>query len=155
MSQRERERQQRLTTLNGLESRREQAAAKALAQCRGQYLEQQRRLAELKEYRQEYRGNCQRSAEQGVAISRLNGYRQFLRQLDDVISQQQDFVHRLKNDIDQYEKSWRQAKGRQQGMQRIVDDCQQRHRYQEAKREQRVLDDHAARLRGSSKGGLS
>ncbi len=146
MSQREREREQRLSTLNGLESRREQAAAVTLGQIRAQHQEQQRRLEELKAYRDEYRRNGQRHAEQGLSIGRLNAYRQFMAQLDDVIHQQQAFVVRIADEIQQHEQHWRQAKGRQQGMQRLVDDCRQRNRYQDDRREQRLLDDHAARL---------
>ena len=145
MKRGERRRSQRLDVLNRLQSHRERTKATTLGRLRRHYDDQGRRLQSLRAYREEYRRQTLDVAEQGMPMARLNRIHRFLKRLDEAIRQQEDLLHRLRDELEREERGWREVKARQQGMQRLLDESRARIRAEENRLEQRALDELGGR----------
>lgn len=141
-----RKRADRLKLIIELAERREQQAAAQLGQVRERQAAEQRRLQELRGYRDEYHGNRRPEARGGMSAAQLRNFKHFTGRLHNAVGQQQQVLEQFGRECERLEQRWRHARSRRVALEKL------RVRYQEAdarrqdRREQHLIDEHAARI---------
>jgi flagellar FliJ protein len=141
----------RLKPVQQLSESREQDAARALGSSNQAVQEQERRLAELEQYRDEYYKYVQEKGAAGVMASKLLELQRFLNNLNQAIEQQRQMVELARQEREQKKHSWQQAHGKSQAMNKVVDRYRQEEQFTRNKREQKEIDEHA-QSKGRGKG---
>ncbi len=134
---------ERLKPVQRINESREKDAAKALGHSVQSLQQQEQRLAELQQYREEYDRQIQELGANGVVASRLQQMQSFLHNLNLAIKQQQQIVEAARHEREQKRHSWQQAHGKTQVMDKVIERYQVDEQYQANKREQKENDEHA------------
>lgn len=129
---------------------REQAAARLLGEAQQRLQQQERRLGELVEYRDQYSQQFQHSSGQGMGVARLQDYRVFLARLNDAIQQQHIVVERCRQDCERQRGHWMATRTRTQALGKVVERYRREERHAAERREQHDLDERAQRCGGIS-----
>ena len=117
-------------------------------QSRQQLEEQQARLGELNAFRRTYATRT--SAHSTVSSAHWQDYQSFLNRLDTAVKAQQQIVQDCERNLATHRQRWMAKRQRVQSLERVVDKYQAEERLQEARQEQKTLDD----LGGSGKQGF-
>ncbi len=128
---------------------REQTALQAVAFSQQQLQQQQARLQQLMQYKQEYIE--QHSQPQTCSALQLQEFHRFLDQLEETIKGQQQIVLMAQQELDIKRKHWKLSRSRSQAMHKVVDRIQSHEREKADKQEQKLMDEVA--LRSSVKPG--
>ena len=128
---------------------REQDAGALLARARALVDERERRLDELRRYREEY------AARQSQAVGtldpvRLQNYHAFVARLGDAIRQQQGLVDEARADLDRRAAAWRETRAEAAAMGRAVENLFLNERREHERREQQEHDERALQKPGKS-----
>ncbi len=134
---------ERLKPVQRINESREKDAAKALGHSVQSLQQQEQRLAELQQYREEYDRQIQELGANGVVASRLQQMQSFLHNLNLAIKQQQQIVEVARREREQKRHSWQQAHDKTQVMDKVIERYQADEQYQANKREQKENDEHA------------
>jgi len=134
---------ERLKPVQRINESREKDAARALGRSVQIVQQHEQRLAELQQYRDEYDRQIQSMGENGVVASRLQQMQSFLHNLNQAISQQQLIVEQARREQEHKRRSWQQAHGKTQVMDKVVERYRRDEQYQANKRDQKENDEHA------------
>lgn len=137
-------RSERLQPVARLAGKQEQTAARALGEARQSQFNEEQRLLELQNYRQEYVADFQRRGRAGLNGVELQQFQQFLNQLDRAIEQQQQRIHGAVAQVEQRTGQWQQRATKAKAISNAVGNLQQTELRQNEKREQAVQDDRSA-----------
>lgn len=126
-------------------AKRKEAAAQALGESNRAVSEQEKRLADLIAYRDEYSRYCQQKGNEGITASRFQELQRFMANLEQAIKQQRQVVESSRQNRVQKQRGWQQAHNKNRAMDTVIDRYRDQERQQENKQEQKQLDEHAQR----------
>ena len=134
-----------LQTVLDLMQRRTDDATQRLASLIAAEQDAQAKLDLLYQYRLEYAQRFQDSAQSGLSPQQWKNFQDFLARLDDAIAQQREIVNQSKKRTAAGQSHWQEQRIRLQA----IDTLSLRHakaeQAREARREQKVVDEFAAR----------
>lgn len=142
-----------LQTLLDLSRQRMDEAARKLGELLAGEQEASTRLTLLQQYRAEYHGRFVAEARNGIGRDTLNNYQTFLQRLDEAILQAQTMVTQSKQRTAQGQQEWLDKRGRVQAYDTLSTRHQVREQRIENRKEQKLLDEHAARKHQTTKEG--
>ena len=140
-------RSERMQTVAGLAKDKENRAAVTLAELRRQHDEQERRLAELRQFQREYQERMDALGREGIGIQQLNQYRRFNDRLGEAVAQQQRIVEEMRGRLDRQSASWSDASAKRRALDETVTRLRADEAVHTARKEQREADDRAQRPR--------
>jgi len=124
---------------------REREAAQAVGKAQRLFEEESARLGELRHYRQEYQRHIEETGAAGVTAARLMELRRFLGRLGLAIEQQQGRIAAARQQLEQKRRLWREAQGRMQALESVMERYRHEEAREGARREQRETDEFAQR----------
>jgi flagellar FliJ protein len=107
------------------------------------------RMELLTQYRSEYYARFLNAARDGLSREQWSNYRSFLERLDHAIGQARELVTQSRQLTEAGQQEWLSKRGRVKAFDTLAQRHQAREQYQEARQEQKTLDEHASRLLGS------
>ncbi len=134
-----------METLQRLADKREQAAARAMADALRQLQEQRGRMEGLSGFRQEYAQRLIENGRQGMGVNRLRDHQRFLERLDEAQLQQVEAIRRAEEACTQQRQLWMLARRNSATYDRLAEQYRQAARHEAERREQRETDEHATR----------
>ncbi|MCY1295083.1 Flagellar FliJ protein [compost metagenome] len=140
-------RAKRLQPVIEMAEKAEREAARQLGQCQGQLAQAEAKLGELQRYMTDYQQQWLSQGSRGVSGQWLMNYQRFLTQLEGAIGQQVRSVAWHRDIVDKARAQWQQRYARLEGLRKLVQRYQDEARLAADKREQRLLDEFAQRLR--------
>jgi len=136
-----RKRSDRLKPVRKLADKGQQDASRELGRSQQALSEQEARLEQLQNYREEYRQMFEGEGRRAIDPRRLRDERAFLSRLDDVIRQQQQVVENNMAEYERQREGWMEARTRVNALDRVSERYRSREAREGDKREQRELDD--------------
>jgi len=127
---------------------RERAAARDLGEKRRFLDDQERRMAELREYRSYYLERLREVGGQGLGIQQLNEYRTFLARLDQAIAQQQQAIESCRRAFGESHAAWLERRKELKAIDKLLERRAREAERRFRRREQAECDDHASRNAG-------
>jgi flagellar FliJ protein len=124
----------RLKPVQQVAANRERNAARSMGQARANLAQEEAKLAQLREYHQEYLARFQSASAQGMSVNQLQEYRAFLAKLDEAITQQEKVVAASMANHSTQRDDWKQKHTRTQALGKVVE----RYRKEERKAADRV-----------------
>ena len=118
-----------------------------LGHCQGLLSQARVKLGELEQYRGDYQQQWISEGQRGVSGQWLMNYQRFLSQLETAIGQQRQSVAWHGNNLDKLRAVWQQRYARLEGLRKLVQRYQEEARLSADKREQKLLDELAQRIR--------
>lgn len=137
----------RLAPVIEMAERAEREAALQLGHCQGLLRQAQVKLGELEQYRGDYQQQWISEGQRGVSGQWLMNYQRFLSQLEIAIGQQRQSVAWHGNNLDKLRVVWQQRYARLEGLRKLVQRYREEARLSADKREQKLLDELAQRIR--------
>lgn len=137
----------RLAPVIVMAERAEREAAMQLGHCQGLLNQAQVKLGELEQYRGDYQQQWISEGQRGVSGQWLMNYQRFLSQLETAIGQQRQTVAWHGSNQDKVRVVWQQRYARLEGLRKLVQRYQEEARLSADKREQKLLDELAQRVR--------
>ena len=137
----------RLAPVIEMAERAEREAAMQLGHCQGLLSQARVKLGELEQYRGDYQQQWISEGQRGVSGQWLMNYQRFLSQLETAIGQQRQSVAWHGNNLDKLRVVWQQRHARLEGLRKLVQRYQEEARLSADKREQKLLDELAQRIR--------
>ncbi|MCG4453696.1 MULTISPECIES: flagellar export protein FliJ [unclassified Pseudomonas] len=137
----------RLAPVIVMAERAEREAAMQLGHCQGLLNQARVKLGELEQYRGDYQQQWISEGQRGVSGQWLMNYQRFLSQLETAIGQQRQTMAWHGNNLDKVRVVWQQRYARLEGLRKLVQRYQDEARLSADKREQKLLDELAQRLR--------
>lgn len=124
---------------------REDHAVKALVESQQRLAEQQQRLQQLTLFRGEYTMQFQQEGSGGISARRFQDYAAFLNNLDHGITQTQQQLMSLRQDIQRQQKVWVQMHAKTKALEELMDRDRKAWAQREGQREQRDSDERNLR----------
>ena len=137
----------RLAPVIEMAERAEREAVMQLGHCQGLLNQAQVKLGELEHYRSDYQQQWISEGQRGVSGQWLMNYQRFLSQLETAIGQQRQSVAWHSNNLDKLRVVWQQRYARLEGLRKLVQRYQEEARLSADRREQKLLDELAQRIR--------
>ncbi len=131
----------RLKTIVELAAFNEKKAAKTMVDSRIQKEDEEKKLAQLTTFQEQYSKRLHNNASQGLAASQLIEYREFLYKIGKAIKEQEQVVGGMNESLGGHMAVWRSARHRRQGMDKIMDTTRSYEIRLQDKREQAEIDD--------------
>lgn len=138
-------RSDRLKPMIKIAASHEKEAARLLGAQQRLLDQYETRLGELLSYRKEYREEFQQSGKEGIKASKMHDYQSFLQRLDVGIAQQRLIIEQTITGYEQQKKNWQSKRSRTQALDKTVERFKKQEDYEENRKEQKELDDHAQR----------
>lgn len=135
-----------LNTLIELAQNRMDDAAKRLGQALASNRTHEDKLQLLVEYREEYRARFRTAAQTGIGPDTWRNYSVFLGKLDEAIVEQESMVERGRSQIEQGRQSWVDERNRKKAFDTLALRQQRIVVQKENRAEQRLTDEHSAKL---------
>ena len=136
-----RKRSERLKPVRKLADKGQKDASRELGRSQQALSEQEARLRQLQDYREEYRKMFEGGGQRAIDPRRLRDERAFLARLDDVIRQQQKVVEENMAEYERQRGYWMEAKTRVNALDRVSERYRKREDLEGERREQRDMDD--------------
>lgn len=136
-------RSRRIQPLLELARHREQEAARILGSAQRALRDCQQRLDELLRFRAEYCAQLQRDGQQGLNGNRLRAYQNFIQQLDQAVTQQQQLIQQAEHHCRNHTRSWQQLHQRSEMLDKTLCNSRQREKQVERRREQGLQDEQS------------
>ncbi|WXL24508.1 flagellar export protein FliJ [Ectopseudomonas mendocina] len=137
----------RLAPVVEMAEKEERDAATLLGRCQGQLQQAERQLGDLQNYLGDYQQQWITEGQRGVSGQWLMNYQRFLSQLETAINQQRNSVEWHRSNMLKARDAWQQRYARLEGLRKLVKRYLDEARMAEDKREQKLLDELAQRLR--------
>lgn len=132
----------RLKPVQQVAANRERNAARTFGQARQHLAQEEAKLAQLKQYHQEYLDRFNQVASQGMSVTQLQEYRAFLAKLDEAIQQQQKVVAASLANHSSHKDNWKQKRTRTQALGKVVERYRREERKAADRVEQKENDEH-------------
>ena len=132
---------QRLEPVVKVAENREQQAARALGQAQAQMNQAEQRLAELKNYKEEYLRRFHTQGSRGMSAAQMEDYRRFLAKLDAAIAQQQRVVEQAARAVEVQRNHWFERRGKTRALDKVVERYQADEQRREDLKEQGEQDE--------------
>lgn len=107
------------------------------------------RLQLLEQYREEYNQRFRESQQGGLTPLAWRNFQEFMARIDLAISQQQNIVANSARNTQQGQAAWQEQNQRLKAIDTLADRHQNAERWREGKKEQKQMDEFAARRRDS------
>lgn len=121
-----------------------------LAMAQQRVVQEETKLAQLKEYQQDYRRQLQESGKTGMTVDRLRLFDGFHQQLDRAIAHQQEMIVLLQGEQARAHERWRQLDIRHKSLQKMLERFKKEAATIQARNEQRNHDEYARRRNGDT-----
>ncbi len=121
-------------------------AARRLGELIGAEKEDDRKLALLLQYRDEYQARFMDAAREGIGPDEWRNFSAFIARLDDAIEQQQRIVAEARDRTVAGQQAWIAERNRLKAFDALSQRHQKQQARKEAKQDQRLTDEHAAKL---------
>lgn len=138
-------RSKRMRPILDIAETREKEAATVLGVAQQALEQQQQRLQDLEQYRQEYNAYVQQVGAQGVTASRLQDLYRFVNSLDSAVGQQTRMVEVARQHVAAKLRAWQDARGKHKALGKVIERLQDDEEKAVAKREQKETDEFAQR----------
>jgi flagellar FliJ protein len=135
-----------LDTLIDLAQQNTDEAARRLGILHRERVNAQKQLTLLQDYRQDYLERLQSAMQNGISAGDCHNYQRFIATLDDAISRQGVVVSRADEELALGRIAWQQENRKLNSFGALAQREARVRQAQEARREQRVNDEYAARL---------
>jgi flagellar FliJ protein len=139
-----------LKTLLDLSQLRLDEAARRLGELIAGEQEASKRLSLLIDYREEYQGRFLAAAKDGLAQDRWRNYQAFLVKLESAIDQAEKVVAQTRAKTEAGQREWVDKRGDVKTYDTLSERHAARQRYEDQRQEQKIQDEHAARLHPES-----
>jgi len=136
---------QQLETLIDLARRETDDAAKRLGAALKAVADAEEKLNMLVGYRDEYGKRFDASQQAGITPMAYRNFQAFMEKLDSAIQGQQEVVRHSKVRGEQEKSLWQEAERKRMSFSTLRDRAQAQELRKEAKRDQKAMDEHAAR----------
>lgn len=143
-------RTQKIAPVQRVFSTREQDRARELGLARQDVDAAQRKLTELRQYRDDYARGFEEQARGGCGAARLRDYQTFLARLDLALRQQEQIVLQARQKLETHNQRWQSAARSARALDTVVDRWQGEERRQDDRREQIQTDERAQRQQGKA-----
>ena len=120
-------------------------AARTLGELIGAEKEDDRKLALLVDYRSEYQSRFEEAARNGIGPDEWRNFSAFLSQLDEAIEQQKQIVSQARGRTAAGQQAWLAERNRLKAFDTLSQRHQKEQHRKEAKQDQRLTDEHAAK----------
>lgn len=127
---------QRLEPVVKVAESREQQAARALGQAQTLQNQAEQRLAELKNYKEEYLRRFHTQGSRGMSAAQMEDYRRFLGKLDLAIAQQQQVAEQTARIVEAKRGHWHERHGKTRALDKVVERYQADEQRREDRKEQ-------------------
>ena len=134
-----------LQPLLDLANNRMDDAARSLGELIASEHAVEKKLALLVEYRQEYQARFVDAARNGIGPDAWRNFSAFLLKLDDAIAHQQRIVSDSKGRVERGQQEWVDQRNKVKAFDTLSHRHQDQQARKEAKQEQRLTDEHAAK----------
>lgn len=135
-----------LETLVELAKREVDSAAERLAAALAAAREAEQKLDMLLHYRSDYAKRCQGVLASGMSVAAYGNYLVFMQKLDHAIAGQREIVRDCKKRIDESHADWLACEQKKISFGTIASRARDERLRKEARRDQKLNDEHAARL---------
>lgn len=136
-------RSKRMQPVQRVAQRREQDAMQKLGQAQQYLAAQKTKLAELRDYREQYTRQFETSSGAGLGATWIRDYRIFLGRLNEAIRQQELSIARSVEQLEEIRGQWMETHCHSQAIDKVVGGFVREERKQQDKQEQREQDEHA------------
>ncbi len=143
-------RTQRLAPVQRIFTSAEQDRARDLGGAQQRVEAAQAKLAELRQYRDDYAATFENHARDGRNVAALRDFQTFLARLDLALRQQEQQVILAREEEAAHRQRWQSAARRSRALDTVVDRWHGEERHQEERREQHQTDERAQRRPGST-----
>lgn len=134
-----------LQKLLELSQERADEAARKLGELIGAEKEDDRKLALLQQYREEYQARFMDAARLGIGPDEWRNFSAFLGKLDEAIAQQQSIVEASRDRTVAGQQAWIAERNRMKAFDALSQRHQKAVQRKEARQDQRLTDEHAAK----------
>lgn len=134
-----------LDTLIELAAAETDAAAKQLGRAVRAKDDAEQKLAMLVQYRDDYAARLQSGLGSGLTATALRNFQVFIGKLDDAIAGQRELVRSAERRIETDRNAWQQSERKRLSYGTLANRAQQAALHKENKRDQKQMDEHAAR----------
>ncbi|MFQ3199505.1 MAG: flagellar FliJ protein [Zhongshania sp.] len=131
----------RMQTVNSIAERDERERADKFAKSQRHHETQKNKLAELKQYYQEYADAIRNPRDEFLDINRLQESRAFMAKLAAAITQQREIMHNTELAMNTDRKHWMDCRRRSMSMQKLTERYVHQELCEAEASEQRVADD--------------
>ena len=142
-------RTQRLRPVVQHTDKKEQQALQELAQSQGLLEIEKAKLAQLKQYKQEYLQKKQQDIGVFSPIE-LQEFNRFLQQLEETIERQQEVIEIRRQELEHKREIWQSTRIDSRVMHKVVDKLKQQEITEQERREQKAMDEFAQRKNNRS-----
>ena len=132
-----------LNTVLRVETEREQVAAMSFQSARQQLVEQQKKLAQLQQYRVDYIENIKRAGNGGLAATEYQQHLSFVGKLDLACEQQLKVISKATLLVDQRKREWIAKQKRKKAIESLIEKRLDEQRQRQVKVEQQMMDEFA------------
>lgn len=140
-----------LAPLQELSNLRLEQATRQLGQLIAGEQQASQRLELLVQYRNEYQAQFLAAAEKGLDPNRWRNYRQFLDKIDEAIEQARTMAAAARQRTAAGQKNWQDKRGKVKAFDTLAQRFRERIAYEEARNQQKLMDEHAARMLGEAR----
>lgn len=137
-------RSSRMQPVAGLADQKQQQAAQIYAQAQQALAAAEQQLQQLLTYRDEY--SQQMGVQSGVSMERLRNFQTFVQQLGHAIKQAERDIESHKKMCEHRRQQWLKTRARSQALHKVVEKYEIEERIEEARKEQKNMDEHAQRI---------
>ena len=137
--------QSQLQTLIGLAEQSTDAAAKRVGAATRAVQEAEQKLQMLHGFRDDYAQRLQQQGSHGMSPHAYRNYLGFMQKLEVAINGQQDVIRMAEQRLQAEQHAWQEAEKKRLSYQTLDKRAQQRAQQKELKRDQRAMDEFAAR----------
>lgn len=134
-------RSQRFKPIHQLAQRREDVAAQTLGKVQRELNEHQLKLAELIQYYEDYQTRFTEQASNGMSISQVQSYQNFISQLKIAIVEQKKNISRVEEACDSKRAAWNTERQKSQVLEKVISRHEKKELQDENKQEQRRMDE--------------
>ena len=127
----------------------EDEAAQIFSQAQQRLLQQQQQLQQLYNFLNEYQQQYS-ALEQGMNIRRILDYQAFVSRINEGIEQARTLVSQCEKECESKRQQWLKLRARSKALQQIAEERRRSERQAEEWREQKEMDEFAARVSRSS-----
>ncbi|CAA9891805.1 Flagellar FliJ protein [Candidatus Methylobacter favarea] len=144
----------RIKTIVELKAAQEKNALEAWGAAQKKLLAMQIQVQGLRKYRQDYQDKFDQRAARGVNVEQLLEFRSFIDKLNKAISGQEQALRLGETEVLAKRKLWEALRQHTRSLQKVCDSALAVEAREEARSEQRELDERAARTGRNSSGGM-
>lgn len=134
----------RLQSILRLAEYRENSAIRGMVDSRRKVQQEQQKLEQLVSFQEQYSNRLNNSVSQGIAVSQLMEYREFLYRIGRAIQEQEQVVDGMNESHDVHSTAWRSARSHKLGIDQVWASARSRELDADARREQSEIDNRPA-----------